>query len=564
MITIKREATQTYVMPPVDPELALSLDEVSQILLKRPGAVGIKGIKRLSNLYGFETFTDIIDPVNKASAIQSPGPLGMNEKELSTIERLTIAGKIILIDIDFQEQKVSDVSLSLAIVTKLISGKDKGKLNFIDKACEPNIEKLLLQNLNESTLDDFNRNLRLLSLLDKLSNSVSLNDQLNRETGSGNDELSHERKYDLFNYMHILSFNLHRVYEYQVSHLDELDYKSPFLSDRNDISCFVREGLGGIGKVELNVGGRCGVFLKFWEDHRFVTQQLKQRVPNDEIHNDNFLLHFKIKEVDNEYCIKNIDTRIVYKEKWFEEGRWLVDSGKNDNDIVKFSVTLVAELLPTVWVPYDLLYKWNIDDIDEAEPDVKNNRLDALFDHFNKFHHKRKYRLNEKGDQKLEISMMSPCRFVKLHKLSHRVEQIQSIVDDLRTWCVISSFIRNVLSSCESEEETRTNVKSELNVDDVKLVEFVSEKPIIVNNRRDDEFRLSFSPSMDDLDHMLTTVEFKENNVYKKLQFSIIRGILDDVKPLTDNIDESTVKIKAWKVFRTEQILRSFQVIKNS
>lgn len=128
--------------------------------------------------------------------------------------------------------------------------------------------------------------------------------------------------------------------------------------------------------------------MKFWEDNRFVTQQLKRVVPLDEVHSDDFLLHFKIKEVDNEYCIKNIDTRIVYKEKWFEDGRWLVDSGKDDNDVVKFSVTLVAELLPTVWVPYDLLYKWNIDDIDEAEPDIEKNRLDALFDHFNKFHHK--------------------------------------------------------------------------------------------------------------------------------------------------------------------------------
>lgn len=132
--------------------------------------------------------------------------------------------------------------------------------------------------------------------------------------------------------------------------------------------------------------------------------------------------------------------------------------------------------------------------------------------------------MNEKGDQKLEISMMSPCRFVKLHKLSHRVEQIQSIVDDLRTWCVISSLIRNVLSSCESEEETRTNVKSELNVDDVKLVEFVSEKTNIVNNRRDDEFRLSFSPSMDDVDHMLATVEFKEDNAYKNHSLASYEG----------------------------------------
>lgn len=59
-------------MPTVDPELLAPLAKISDILLKRPGKVCIDSIKRLSNIYGFETFTDTLKVDTK------PGSIGKN------------------------------------------------------------------------------------------------------------------------------------------------------------------------------------------------------------------------------------------------------------------------------------------------------------------------------------------------------------------------------------------------------------------------------------------------------------------------------------------------------
>ncbi|GME67931.1 unnamed protein product [[Candida] boidinii] len=239
-------------MPAIDSELIIPLSKISEVLQKRPGKVGIEGIKRLSNLYGFETFKDtlaytttsnnipksaatnnnnITATKNLASSAEGLGadaikatPLlytvttshsgtpNIKDKEnQQLIDRLSLSGKTLLIDIDFQNNHVIKVSLSNAVNVIPLSHDSNDKNNNIIKGIsfldqdsnelsnyfnEPveTVENILYKNLQNKTLDNFNRNLRILSQFDKLSSN---------------------EPNDLFNFFNQLTYNLINISNYQ-------------------------------------------------------------------------------------------------------------------------------------------------------------------------------------------------------------------------------------------------------------------------------------------------------------------------------------------------------------
>lgn len=118
----------------MDPQLIGSLTKATDYLLRsRPGVVSVQNIVRISQYYGFETF---------------------NENN-----RLTIAGKIILIDLDYESDTlITKIGISLLIEVQ------QDPLGFV-----ASFGPLLHKNLHESTLHKFNDNLKKLSVLDKFS-----------------------------------------------------------------------------------------------------------------------------------------------------------------------------------------------------------------------------------------------------------------------------------------------------------------------------------------------------------------------------------------------------------
>ncbi|KAK9470562.1 mediator of RNA polymerase II transcription subunit 1-domain-containing protein [Dipodascopsis tothii] len=114
------------------------IDEVVDILRMRPGAVTETGIERVAKINGLEVFKD----------------------DLNSGKRFSLAGRIILIDIDLPASgKVEKVALSLANSSRVH-----------DEHSEK-CDQILLSNLLEPTLDKFSKNLEQLARHDRLSTS---------------------------------------------------------------------------------------------------------------------------------------------------------------------------------------------------------------------------------------------------------------------------------------------------------------------------------------------------------------------------------------------------------
>lgn len=111
-------------------ELVDSLTAISQTLLQRPGKCTLENIKRVSEINGFTSFTD----------------------KTESYTRLSIAGTILLIDVDVAADDVSDVGISCAQnVGDALDGLDQ----------------LLLESLRESTLQRFAHYIAVLSSFDR-------------------------------------------------------------------------------------------------------------------------------------------------------------------------------------------------------------------------------------------------------------------------------------------------------------------------------------------------------------------------------------------------------------
>lgn len=144
----------------MDPALISPLTDITDYLLRcKPGVISIPNIIKISQYYGFETF---------------------NENN-----RLTIAGKIILIDIDYDiegEELIQKISISLAIDLQ-----NDDRFNFMKL-----FDSLLYNNLKESTLSKFNDNFKKLCVLDKFSSLKFdlfnyLNNEINKLISSNGD-----------------------------------------------------------------------------------------------------------------------------------------------------------------------------------------------------------------------------------------------------------------------------------------------------------------------------------------------------------------------------------------
>ncbi|CDK24918.1 unnamed protein product [Kuraishia capsulata CBS 1993] len=404
-------------MSGIDTELVLPISEISEILQKRPGLVSIDGIKRLSNLYGFETFADAISGT------------------VPPVERLSLSGKIVLIDIDFQAGVVSSVSISSAVA---IAPLGSAQLDFLNPATSPNIEHILLENLRCERLDSFNRNLRTLAQLDRLSEPSPL---------------------DLFNFLHKLAYNLDCVAQYQLKVACEVSADK--LKD-------LKDGYAGIGKIEINRDGKVGVFLKYWENTRRIRRWIEAR-DRSRYNPGQFHIHFKFMEKmeletraepnaesASEVAVASEDAPLVdekFPDVWFENGKWLLTPGH-----VSRMATLVLELLPCVWVPEGLVAKWGTrcEFIASDNSNDYNGRIldpspiDRMIGELNSGLYTQ-YSLNSR---RLRISAIVGSRFVKLHKVMlSDVTQLQQIVDDLRSYCVLTNLLNRLLDEVTEYEE---------------------------------------------------------------------------------------------------------------
>ncbi|OWB55858.1 hypothetical protein B5S28_g1742 [[Candida] boidinii] len=573
-------------MPAIDSELIIPLSKISEVLQKRPGKVSIEGIKRLSNLYGFETFTDtlaytttsnniptsaatnnnnssVITGANNISSSSAEGfgadaikatPLlytvtashsgtpNIKDKENQQwIDRLSLSGKTLLIDIDFQNNHVIKVSLSNAVniiplshdsnnnnnnagynnnIIKGISflDQDSNELsNYFDEPVET-VENILYKNLQNKTLDNFNRNLRILSQFDKLSSN---------------------EPNDLFNFFNQLTYNLINISNYQSNNSSRLfsalsitvnKKKFEEVSGNQNLENDLKDGFIGIGKLIMNQHDKIGVFLKYWENNRFINRFIYEnhKIKTNEMI-EPFMVHFKIKERDieeenesnpvnsnsssstssssagisgnnnrndfNDYLINdnenkiNLITTFESNSLWFSNGKWL-PSLKYPVLVDNFN-SLVLELTPCVWIPKDLLLELGLNNYEVISEDNKNNyndkRIFTKIDKLGKFYHNlnsgsmcQEFKINEddeshqandqndnnktttennNSESTIKINTLIGSKFIKLHKVVlNDISILENFFNSLRSWSFLNNLLTNLFENTITYEERNSNI----------------------------------------------------------------------------------------------------------
>ncbi|KAG7697768.1 hypothetical protein KL930_000177 [Ogataea haglerorum] len=400
-------------MPSVDTELIAPLSRISEILLKRPGRVTVDGIKRLANIYGFETFSDVLamneqnDLVFAFSDSRSASPEG---RDGTQIERLSLSGKILLIDIDFQDGRVRNVALSSAISIESI---DARSYDFVEGFGDfVKVERVLHDNLQAATLDNFNKNLRLLGQLDRLSVPAP---------------------FDLFNTFNLLTYNLLKAAEAEKQQHCQAP-QDPLTAGEaaSDLECGVR----GFGQVLVNHSDKIGLFVKYWHDDRFLPG-----LPHPD-----YLLHFKIAESPRLESAEPANAKRATE--WYN-GEWKPDVS------LEF---LVLEPCPPVWIPEDLLLELNLEEYELLGPDnnVFNSTADVLDSFYEEVNEEYSHRFSDGKGSKHDVFFLTGCKFVKLYKVKlARLEKLRPLVSGLRSWCLVNNLMRNLVRREHREAESQ-------------------------------------------------------------------------------------------------------------
>ncbi|ODV97340.1 hypothetical protein PACTADRAFT_49071 [Pachysolen tannophilus NRRL Y-2460] len=546
----------------VDPELIAPLTKISDYLLSiRPGKVSAENIKRISSYYGFETFAEdnlIDDSTN------------------NLINRLTIAGKIILIDIDFGTSFNTVLKVSLSLALNNSSGDNNnntGKLSIVDKSLKPNCDDILFSNLDvgsfnkdgfdqSSQLAKFNANLKYLSNLDKLSIA----------------------KFDLFNYLDNLSICLKDIRDYQLNNGEEFLIKNDFLNEK-ELEQDLNNGYIGIGKYMINIYSRLGIFLKIWQDERFLINE-----DNDKSH----YIYFGVKELDHNVTNSTIVSNINNNEKW-----WTAEFGWTDfQKIDKLNAGLNLFFNPTneeqnVVVPESLMIKWGVRHYEQEEDPDEFSKFMIKF-----FNNNIVLKKLSSGKLDINLKLLLGSKLICLKSLVFpNPSLLQEFFQDLRSWFLVNNLIRVLISKTGPVAEevaaqapppataiatsatTATAIvapllptNTDVIKDDTKLSSFIEENAQLLHSAH------SNTPQRPTLDVTFTNqnssndfliFELKQNlksNLPSKIQLKIENGYLsyNISQNEQDQQDQNQNKLETKfikSIIKTEDIIKVLQSI---
>lgn len=183
------------------------LSSIVKILKSSPGSVTVQNIQRLSNIYKFETFIETI-----------------NDK----VKRLSIAGKILVMDIDFIElpSKNKDQTRFELNDVRLILANNNNSFKYVNTENGANILKNCL--LNYPDLSKFDETLETLSIF---------------------DQVSHD-DFDLFDYYMKIYDAFHQIPEFDVK-MNTNDKFTIIVQDMFEVSLVNDERLN-LSRIEYN------------------------------------------------------------------------------------------------------------------------------------------------------------------------------------------------------------------------------------------------------------------------------------------------------------------------
>lgn len=349
------------------------LDQCLDILYGYSGnfKISIELIQKLAQQLKLETFID------KHAYTVNPEPKFQQLKS----QRLSIAGSLILVDIDFTDDKsIIHVSLSLGNQINQNVQNDQQKdsfytletnddnvkvikldvskksMLFFDKlsGTESSVaETILLKNLTEGmNLDRFPSNLKYLATLDKFSSSNN----------------------DLFVYIEDLALVLNGIYQIEVQDQDDWLYK---------------EGLANsIGKISLNnqQSLELGLFIDFWRDYRYINQRyMQENNTTDLLEGKNYRILVSIEanplsDISTGFLSKSQESsfKLVDKDQSLISHKLeIYNSSLFDNDSTKAQWSINLIFNHPIYLPAELLdysgFKYKVHATNMLDP----NRFDA-------------------------------------------------------------------------------------------------------------------------------------------------------------------------------------------
>lgn len=393
-----------------------SIEKCLQMLYQGAGSFGNSAslTMRLAELLNFDTFLD-----EDAYTHVIGNPLQDENNQPVKFKRLSIAGSIVLLDIDIlSDREILRISLSLANhqgedkLDKYYSfsnndGKDtinidftRNNESFLSKSA--NAEAILLSSLKNSKLGQFPKNLLYMANLDKCS-------------GTGPD---------LFLYMDKIAALLKAIYQFEMT-------KDGWEAEKGYSS--------SIGAVHLNneEDNLVGVFLNFWQDWRYANRKAAETQTNDLFGKNYYaLLGVKPSTIQKDY----LNDPVV--RKWQLSGGAEVGIEIEGNDLQlsdsSSAWVLCLEFNEELFLPVQILQLFDVAFTEGGNAD-KDTILAALNNHDN-FHFSMK--TGEVSSTDACINSELPLRFVPVHGIETKsLKVIPKIFSLARTFL----FLRNVL-----------------------------------------------------------------------------------------------------------------------
>lgn len=392
-------------------------------------------------------------------------------KSDANFKRLSIAGSLILIDIDFVDDgNVINVALSLANhaedsgPTAAARSPITGRRQQPDTTCE-----VITVNPVAAHLSSMNHSAETILLANLTAESKKLGPfPVNLKYMASLDGMS-QPNIDLFVLLDQVGVLLHAVNEVEPTSVD--DWQFPYISS--------------VGQAQTNdsINGKLGVFLNFWQDYRFINHETGAIISGNDYHLS--------------ANVERLDSLLVYK--YWNGDVWTLDGAKFEFEFVVPDGVSSASQIPAE-IPFMLSFKLNhavmvpiavLQLLDLASYELAQEGPGAIYDALNIHGDVQFQTPNDRQRPRkllaLQISIRQdfPQQFVALRSVSLKhLSQLVAIVPCLRNHIVLLNLLQTTkcpdakIEAYSFENEAETNTKKNLH-ESLNLSENVANEELL-------------------------------------------------------------------------------------
>ncbi len=391
-------------------------------------------------------------------------------KSDTVFKRLSIAGSLILIDIDFVDDgNVVNVALSLANHAEDSDPGADARSPITGRRQQPDTGvEVVSVNPVAAHLSSINHSAEAIMLANLTADSKKLGPfPANLKYMASLDGMS-QPNIDLFVFLDQVGVLLHAVNEVEPSSVD--DWQFPYVS--------------AVGQAQANdsINGKLGVFLNFWQDDRFINHENGAIVSGNDYH-----LSVNVQRLDS----------LAYK--YWDGDVWALDGAKFEFEFVVPAGASSASQVPAE-IPYMLSFELNsavmvpktvLQLLDLASYELAQEGPGAIYEALNNFGDVQFQTSNNRQRPPkllaLQISVRQdfPQRFVALKSVSLKhLSQLIAIVPCLRNHLVLLNLLQTLkcpdakIEGYSFENEAETNTKKNLH-ESLNLSENVANEELL-------------------------------------------------------------------------------------